>query len=269
MTLEQKALKKYERIKNLAQNKGKTKEELLAQIIRELEDKQAEKLEDLSISKDDLEKLSLDVMFTLENEKKQARLLAKRYLTEYVLESISDKNTLVQLIFLEIIHNRLQNAINTTYDKSQIVPMQMLDSLHKNLEQISILKDKLGISRDKLDSQKKDSIEIIETLKKKFKAYREQNQASRTLCCPHCGQMTLLKIRIDKYEAIRHPYFRDRILGNVHLIKLYRAGKITKKDVSDILGTSEDYTEWLVEKWIGVREARTEEIESGVEVNVD
>jgi len=134
--------------------------------------------------------------------------------------------------------------------------MQMLDTVHKNLTQISILKDKLGLSRDKAQNAQKDSIEIIDTLKKKFKVYREQNQASRTLVCPHCGQMCLLKIKTDKYESMKHPFFRDRILGNVHLVKLYKEGTITKSDVAEILGTSEDYTDWLVEKWLGVREAK-------------
>ena len=256
MTLEEQALKKYEKVKSLKQNLDKSKDEIVAKIIKDLEVKQAEGLEGTSVTKDDLDKLNLDSLFTLELEKKSARQLAKKYLTEYALESTSDRNTLVQLIFLEIIHVRLQTSINSTYEKSQVVPMQMLDTVHKNLTQISILKDKLGLSRDKAQNAQKDSIEIIDTLKKKFKVYREQNQASRTLVCPHCGQMCLLKIKTDKYESMKHPFFRDRILGNIHLVKLYKEGTITKSDVAEILGTSEDYTDWLVEKWLGVREAK-------------
>jgi len=77
----------------------------------------------------------------------------------------------------------------------------------------------------------------------------EQNQGSRTCICPHCGKMVLLKIRTDKYDVSKHPFFRDRILGNVHMIKLYKENKISKEDCAKILGVSNDYIDWLIEKW--------------------
>ena len=60
--------------------------------------------------------------------------------------------------------------------------------------------------------------------------------------------MILLKIRTEAWEALKHPFFKDKILANKQLWLLYKKGKITKKDVSLVLGTSEDYVDWLEEK---------------------
>jgi len=55
----------------------------------------------------------------------------------------------------------------------------------------------------------------------------------------------MLKIRTEAWEALKHPFFKDRILANKHLWKCYKEGKITKEDVAEILGCSPDYIEWL------------------------
>jgi len=39
----------------------------------------------------------------------------------------------------------------------------------------------------------------------------------------------MLKIRTEAWEAQKHPFFKDRILANKHLVKLYKDKKITKK----------------------------------------
>ena len=86
-------------------------------------------------------------------------------------------------------------------------------------------------------------------LKEEFKKWEEDNQASRTFVCPHCSKMMILRVKPDVWEAAKHPFFRDKFLANKHLIRLYKAGKLTATDVSDILETSPKYTQWLVEKW--------------------
>jgi DNA-directed RNA polymerase subunit RPC12/RpoP len=81
-----------------------------------------------------------------------------------------------------------------------------------------------------------------------MKKWREENQGSRSLQCPHCGKMVLLKIRTDIWESLKHPFFKDKILANTHLMEMYRIGKISKHDVAKVLGTSVDYVAWLVKK---------------------
>ena len=82
------------------------------------------------------------------------------------------------------------------------------------------------------------------------KVWREKNQGTRSLICPHCQKMVLLKIRTDKYDAQSHPFFEDRVLSNPHLIKMYAEGKISVEDVAKVLEVSVDYVNpWLINKW--------------------
>jgi len=93
-----------------------------------------------------------------------------------------------------------------------------------------------------------DPFNYIQKLKLKFKKWKEENQASRTAICPHCSKLILFNIRIDAWEAKKHPFFKDRLLANEHLWQLYKEGKITKDDIANILGCSSDYVIWLDKK---------------------
>ena len=193
-------------------------------------------------------KLGVDGLFTDKDEIKIAKELEKKYVAEYNIESVSDKNLLSNLIYLEVLHiSKLQKVANQFTTSNEQLPFGLLDAIHKNINQIIELKEKLGLNKKEESSN--DAFRSLELLKKKFKVWAENNQASRTLICPHCSQMIMLRIRTDKWEAQKHPYFKDRLLGNESLIRLYKQNKLTKEDVASILGTSADYTDWLVSKW--------------------
>ena len=192
--------------------------------------------------------LDINSLFEDKDERKQAVILAKKYLNDYTFEYISDKNTLKQLIYLEMINIRLQKNLNEFYTDSKAVPVQIMDGLHKNVMQITTLKETLGLVKDGKE-EAQTGLTTIDLLKKKFKKWREENQGSRTCVCPECSKMIILKIRTDAWTAEQHPFFKDRILANDHLVKMYQTGKITKEDVALVLGTAPDYTEWLIEKW--------------------
>lgn len=196
-----------------------------------------------------LKDLNVEDQFDIESEKTEASEIATKYLKDYTFEFISDKNNLKQLIYLEMINKRIQKTLNKFYKDSDSTPPILMESLHKNVTQINTLKEKLGLNRNLGSEGNKGWLEHIELLKKKFKQWMFDNQASRTCCCPHCSQMFLLRMRTDAWEAQKHPYFKDRLLYNEHLVKLYKQGKITKEDVSNILQTSVDYADWLIEKF--------------------
>ena len=59
----------------------------------------------------------------------------------------------------------------------------------------------------------------------------------------------MLRIKTDAWEAQKHKMFRDRILCNDHLVKLFMQKKISDDDVSKILGVSKEYVLWLISKW--------------------
>ncbi len=76
----------------------------------------------------------------------------------------------------------------------------------------------------------------------------EENQGSRILSCPHCSKTIMLKIRTKAWEALKHPFFQDKILGNKELWKVFKEGKITKEEQAKILGVTPQYIDWLEEK---------------------
>lgn len=224
----------YNKIKNLKQYQGFSEERLIG--IATARVKKADK------------DLDVNDLFTAKEEKKLAKELLHKYLDDYVIETISDKNTLKQVVYLEVLNVRLQDILNNLHKDSKGVPLQLIDSIHKNIDAIVSLKEKLGLIRQKEAQEEGSVYSVLDSLKRKFKKFREENQASRFVPCEHCGKNTLLKIRIDAWEAQKHPFFKDKLLFNETLIRLYLEKKISSKDVGDIFGTSQDYTDWLVNK---------------------
>ena len=119
-------------------------------------------------------------------EKKLARTKFREYQTNYHIENFSDIQLLEELVYRETIQERYKKKVEdlNTKVKKQIIPKFVQSALDDNLNQILILKDKLGLFEDKKET--KDAFKHIQILKKKFKAWREENQGSRTCICPHC-----------------------------------------------------------------------------------
>lgn len=187
-------------------------------------------------------------MFLDANEKLQANDLLGKYLLDYSIETVAEKNSLKQLIYLEILNFRLQSIINNLHKEDGSIPINIVEAIHKNVQAITLLKDKMGISKDKKAETQNDAFKALEFLKQKFKKYREENQATRHRACPYCGEMILWIMKADAYDVKKHPYFKDRILCNEHLMKMYLDKKIEKADIAKILGSSPDYIDWLVNK---------------------
>ncbi len=195
-------------------------------------------------------------------EKRWGTLRYNSYKEKYHIYSMSDLQLLSELVFFEALQIRYKRQVEkfsksiTTSDAPKI-PAVTLKALNDNLAQIINLKKELGLILED-DKGNTDPFTYIQQLKKKFAIWRENNQASRTIKCSHCSRMILLKIRIDAWEAEKHPYFKDQVLYNEHLVKLFKEGKINKEDVAKILGCSEFYISWLVEKWSNVPENPTD-----------
>jgi DNA-directed RNA polymerase subunit RPC12/RpoP len=198
--------------------------------------------------RDKLNDIAIEDLFQSTEEKRTARKLAKQYITDFTIDNVSDINNLKQLVFLEILNTRLQKKINDMNANDDKTDWRSLTLIHKNLEEITNLKNNLGINRNNNDKSQTDPLAYFQLLKRKYRKWLDENQASRTLLCPHCTQFILLKIRTDIWEAQKHPFIKDRIYYNEHLIELYLQNKITKDDVAKILKASPDFTDWLVEK---------------------
>ena len=176
----------------------------------------------------------LDVVSQFEDkdERKSAVILARKYLKDYAFEYTSDKNILRQLIYLEIINIRIQNSLNEFYKDANAVPQQMVDSLHKNVMQITALRETLGLVKDGKE-EAQTGLSTIDVLKKKFKKWREENQGSRTLVCPECSKMVMLKIRTEAWEACKHPFFRDNV--DWIISKIYQPNPVNPLAISNDL----------------------------------
>ena len=196
------------------------------------------------VKRDD-EAFELITKFKDYKEKKFAKVLLYRYLDDFSNVTISDKNILKDLIYYEVVQLRLQKKLNDLTDRDNAVPTNLLDTLHANSEMILSLKSSLNLFSKK---EQKNSYDVLENLKKKFKIWRKENQASRYSQCPHCGKAILWKIRPEHWELQKHPFFKDRIIYNKHLALLYEQKKITREDFAKILEVSPYYIDWVLSK---------------------
>jgi len=187
-------------------------------------------------------------------ELRSARKRFEDYCDKYHFESISDLQLLEELVYRESLQERYKKKILDIANKEgvkeeNVVPTYVLKALDENLSKQLEIKDKLGLFNT---NKGKDPLRHFKTLTKKFHKWMENNQASRTFSCPFCSKMIMLKIKTDSYDALKHPFFKDKILSNKHLWKLYKEGKITKLDVAKVLlgdeVTTSDYVDWLAEK---------------------
>jgi len=200
------------------------------------------------VSDKPIDTFGIEHMFSDPVEKEFAKSTIKNYLTGYQMESPAEILLLKQLVNLQVVSNRLQTELNDSHQKSSIISEKVLKTIHSNLEQMVSLTEKLGINKGKQDNLKSDGYKALETLIKKAEKWRENNQLSRTMTCPHCGKSALLKMRMEAWETLKHPYIKDRMILNDTLLTLLGNGRITTKEFADVLGTSEDYIYWAINK---------------------
>jgi hypothetical protein len=164
------------------------------------------------------------------------------------INNLSSFSLLEELLFLECDRSRIKKKIKSLQQKTKsedfTLPTTFQKALQDNLSDSLKLQEQLGL---KEDPKALDAFKYIEELKDKFDLWKAENQASRQVTCPFCSKLFYLNIRTDKYEAKKYPFFEDKLLFNKPLWQLYKEKRLTAKEVSQILGTSVDYVEWLEE----------------------
>ena len=181
-------------------------------------------------------------------EKNEAKKLFKDYRDNYNIDSVSDLTLLEELVYREIRQDRMKRAIEDfEAGKTKSRPKYVEEELDENLQQILNLKEKLGLFEER---QKEDPYEYLKTLEKKFEQHRKNNAGDYSLPCPHCSKMIFLMFNVKNYKAKKHPFFpKGKFIDNPYLINLFKEGKLTKKDIANIFGTSKDYINWLIKHW--------------------
>lgn len=184
-------------------------------------------------------------------ERKRAKRKFDKYCKIYNYEKINDLELLESLVFHEILINRVKQKIadlskSKTVQDAEVVPKIWLERLTEMEDQTLKIREKLGLFEEK---KTETPLKYIQTLQKKFKQWMANNSLSRQVTCPFCSKLFFLKIRTDKYEAYKSPFFNDKILLNRPLWDCYQKGKISIEECSAILGVSPDYFSWLEEKF--------------------
>ena len=196
------------------------------------------------------------------SEKRWGKQLYDDYLISYPhLNQLSDLRDLESLVFHEALDRRYRKEMgkqaSKTDKRNKAVPKYYVDNINKNNDQIFKLKERLGLMQDKKNL---DVYQDWKSLKEKFKIWREKNLGSRKVTCPFCSEIFFLMIRTDKYDEKKFPFFKDKILCNEHLHKIYKEGRIIKEEYAEILGTSPDYIDWIDEKWFQKLPETVEEV---------
>jgi len=179
--------------------------------------------------------LEISSLFSNRREITLAKKSLNKYLRDYTPTSVSDKNNLRHLIYLEIIQIRLQEKMNEMQANSNAIPLQMIDTVHKNLREINDFKLKIGLIGEKREEVKSDAFKAFELLKDKFKRWREENQASRTLVCiAEKSKILLPNLQTKNIEDIKKD---DEIMGAVKVCK--QGIKLVKQKVLNVVYAGE------------------------------
>jgi hypothetical protein len=228
-------LKKVKTLRNLPQYRDKTEEELLDIAQKSIEKKEQKK--ELSDG-------------WLPEEQELAEKLYNDYILNYEIESLSDKNSLKQLVFYEVFFERLQKLLSDFSSKKdnagKTPPKTLMESLNDITTNIMRLKEQLGLFQER--KQESDIVKLWGALKKKVAIWRKTNP-NKSFSCPHCGGMIFLKLREPElYEASKHPLFKCRVLYNDELLNLVEVGRVSSVEAAKILDTSYAYINFLIEQ---------------------
>jgi hypothetical protein len=180
------------------------------------------------------------------------RNAGKRKFNEYIriyphLYKLSDLQLLEHLVFLETLDERYKAKVgqlsrNATVKDSGIIPAGIQKQISLNTEEILKLKDKLGLFEEK---EKLDAYQKINDILQKFKRWEAEHVLERKITCPFCCEPFVLHLRTDKYKAVKNTFFKNKILANPELWDAYKKGEINKQRYAKIIGTSEDFIDWL------------------------
>lgn len=224
MTSREKLIKKYKTLKQYSQ----------------LPQEEIEKIVDKNLEEAEL----LNSFIGLnEVEKEKAIQLYDKYVTENSFENLAEKSSLTNLVYLEILNDRIKLFIEKEEkEKNGAIPIHMVGQLISNNEQIMKLKDQLGM----LKSKDNDSFMVAwEELKKKALTYYNEHRGCTVVKCPNCKQLFNLLMDISNLTAEKSSFFKGTILYNTKLLKLYEEKRLTIDEVAEILGVHSKYVDFI------------------------
>jgi len=208
------------RLKNLKQNKNLSEAEI----------------DSLVEERINADKLLNDFVGLLPEEKLKAIELFNKYLEEKSFEHFSEKQTLTQLVFLEIFSERLRKKIEEEAKDKNAIPLRLVESLRETNDQILKFKDQL-----KLSSKDENGITLFEylrDLKQRAIKYYEDHRGVNWTTCPKCSTLFPILARTEGMKSQNATWFKGTDYYNIPLFKLYHNRKITKEEIAEVMGVS-------------------------------
>ena len=212
--------------------------------------KQYQKLSDEELFKivdRELEELELKKSFIgfKDQELERALSLYYKYLDENSFENLAEKSSLITLVYLEILKERIQEFIKKEeIEKNGAIPLQMAEKILEIDTQIMEIKEKLSMLKDKNDST---FVKTWEELKKKALTYYNEHAGCTTVKCPHCQKLFNLLMDVSNLTPEKCSFFRGTTLYNEKLMKLYEEKRLTIDEVAEILGVHPKYINFIFE----------------------
>ena len=200
-------------------------------------------LEQIVQKKIDEEQLLIAFVGLNDTEKQKAIKLYDQYVSEHSFESLAEKSTLINLVYLEILNDRIKLFIEQEgKEKKGAIPLKMTEQLVSNTTQIMELKEKLGMMRD-ADSE--NALDLMNELKEKALTYYNEHAGCTTIRCPYCQQLFNLLMDVSNLTPEKCSFFRGTMLYNLPLLNLYHLKKITREEVASVLGVHQNYVDFI------------------------
>lgn len=166
-----------------------------------------------------------------------------KYLEENSFESSAEKSSLISLVYLEILKERMQKfLLKEDEEKPDSIPLHMAEKIMELDTQVIDLKIKLGMLKEGEDES---FLQTWEDLKKKALNYYNTH-AGETYCrCPKCNGMFRLLMKVDNLEPAEATFFKDTTLYNKELLELYHNKILTLDQMAKIFGVHKKYIDFI------------------------
>lgn len=175
------------------------------------------------------------------NEKQKAIKLFDQYISEHSFESLAEKSTLINLVYLETLNDRIKIFIEKEGNEKQgAIPVKMMEQLVENTNQIMSLKEKLSMMKDK---NSETGEELFNELKEKCLKYYEEHAAEFQTKCPYCNEIFSNILPPDKLNSTPSSWFKNTTLYNYGVFDAYHKKEITIDRAAQILGVHKNYIE--------------------------
>lgn len=217
----------FKRLKRLKQNLNKSEEEIWQQVNRNLAEKELVK----------------SFSGLMDDEVKKATKLYYKYVDEHSFESIAERSTLINLVYKEILKERMQDFIKKeNEEKKGAIPLQMVSQMMELDAQI--LTDKKGLGM--LSGGSGASIyQLWKDLETKCLKYYEEHAAEFQNKCPYCNKLFPSILPPEKLEPQKSSWFKGTDLYNEEVFNLYHNKTITEEEAAKILGVSKFYVPYI------------------------